>query len=388
MSVATAFAGTLLLVTTSLISAAPPSAEEILSRYEQSLSRFNKFSVITEGTTYYKRADQTEERLDARRSHRVLRDHDRWNILISQRSFPFGGPAEGFATEFNYVCNGQVLEVYYPQKIIGVRPDLPSAVNGSPSATAREQSRAVNYLGQTALPFGHFNNVDTRNSLAQVFRAAMLTKATLQSGRDEVGVFIESTQNDGDTLRLWVDLGAGGIMKGLRAVQAADAANANRFKHDRMMVESVYGFAPTTAIKSIIYEVRGVETALCEGQHVITKFETIRTLESVDGKKAHARYVGKLSDWDLSPSVDLPSAFLPSLPVRENARVFNPDEESIRYAFVGGRVVLDINQPTVKALANVKLLKRPPQGTVQWAWGAIAGVLGFLWWRIRASDAM
>ncbi|MEK6262920.1 MAG: hypothetical protein AABP62_30340 [Planctomycetota bacterium] len=194
------------------------------------------------------------------------------------------------------------------------------------------------------------------------------------------------TRSDGDTLRLWVDLKAGGIMKGLRAVQAADAANANRFKHDRMMVESVYGFAPTAAIKSITYEVRGIETALCEDQHVITRFETIRTLEAVDGTKAYERFEGRLKDWNLSPDVHSPTAFQPVLPVPENSNVYDPNEESIRYAYRGGRVVLNINQPTVNALEQVKLPTRRSQSRVQWAWGAIAGVLGFLWWRIRAAD--
>ena len=387
MSAMTAFADILLIFAAGVISASPPSADEILTRYEQSLARFNKFSVTTEGTTYYRRVDQAEERLDSSKSYRVLRDNDRWNILISQRTFPYGGPAEGYATEFNYVLNGQLLEVYYPQKTIGVRPNSPSAVNGLPVATDREQTRAVNFLGQASLSFGHFNNVDSRYSLAQVFRTASANKATLRSGRDEMGVFIESTQKDGDTLRLWIDLEAGGALKGLRAVQADDAANANRFKHDRMMVESVYGFAPTAAIKSITYEVRGVETARCEDQHVITKFETLRTLESVDGKKAYARYEARLSDWNLSPDVNSPAAFQPVLPVPENSNVYDPEEASIRYAYRSDRVVLNINQPTVDALAQVKLPTRRSQGRVQWIWAAIAGVLGFIWWRMRAADA-
>jgi hypothetical protein len=238
-----------------------------------------------------------------------------------------------------------------------------------------------------SLSFGHFNNVDTRHPLAQVFRSASSNKATLRSGRDEVGDFVELTRSDGDTLRLWIDIEMGGALKRLRAVQADDAANANRFKHDRMMVESVYGFSPSAAIKSITYEVRGVETALCEDQHVITKFETIRTLEAVDGTKAYERFEGRLTDWNLSPDVDSPSAFLPVLPVPENSNVYNPDEESIQYAYRGGRVVLDINEPTVNALTTVKLPTRRSQGGVQWAWGAIAGVLGFIWWRMRVADA-
>ena len=387
MSVATAFANIVVVFAAGVSSARQPSAEEILTRYEQSLARFNKFSVTTEGRTYYRRADQADERLDSSKSYRVLRDNDRWNILISQRTYPLGGLAEGYATEFNYVLNDQLLEVYYPQKTIGVRPNTPSAVNGSPVTTDREQTRAINFLSQTSLSYGHFNNVDTRLSLPQVFRSASANKATLRSGRDEVGVFIESTQKDGDTLRLWVDLEAGGVMKGLRAVQMADAANANRFKHDRMVVESLYGFAPTAAIKSITYEVRGVETALCEDQHVITKFETIRTLKAVDGKTAYARFEGRLSDWNLSPDVNLPSAFQPVLPVPKNSSVYDPDEESIRYAYRDGRVVLNINQPTVDALTRVKLPTRRSQGRIQWIWAAIASVLGFIWWRMRAADA-
>ena len=154
-----------------------------------------------------------------------------------------------------------------------------------------------------------------------------------------------------------------------------------------MMVESVYGFAPTAAIKSITYEVRGVETARCEDQHVITKFETLRTLEAVDGTKAYARYEARLSNWNLSPDVNSPAAFQPVLPVPENSNVYDPEEASIRYAYRGDRVVLNINQPTVDALAQVKLPTRRSQGRVQWIWAAIAGVLGFIWWRMRAADA-
>lgn len=386
MSVATAFANIVLIFAAGVNSASPPSPDEILTRYEQSFSRFNKFSVTTEGKTYYRRVGETEERLDSSKKRQVLRDNDRWNIVVFARTFPLGGPAEGFSNEFNYVCDGQVLEVYYPQQKIGIRPNAPGAVNGSPVAREKEQTRAINFLAQAAVPFGHVNNVDTQHSLAHVFRSPSLNKATLRSGRDEAGDFAELTRSDGDTLRLWVDLKAGGIMKGLRAVQAADAANANRFKHDRMMVESVYGFAPTAAIKSITYEVRGIETALCEDQHVITRFETIRTLEAVDGTKAYERFEGRLKDWNLSPDVHSPTAFQPVLPVPENSNVYDPNEESIRYAYRGGRVVLNINQPTVNALEQVKLPTRRSQSRVQWAWGAIAGVLGFLWWRIRAAD--
>lgn len=385
ISVATAFAGTVLIFAIGANSAGPYSAEEILTRYEQSLAPFNTFSVTTEGTVYYRRADQAGEYLDSSKTRRVLRDHDRWNIVVSSRTFPFGGPAEGFSNEFNYVCNGQILEVYYPQKKIGVRPNFPGAVNGSPTVAAREQTRAVNFLAQTAIPFGQVNNVDTQHSLSQVFRSATLSKATLRSGRDENGFFIETTQKDGDALRLWVDVEAGGTLKGLLAIQTADAGNANRFKHDRMMVESVYGFAPGAAIKSITYEVRGVETALCEDQHVITKFETIRTLEAMDGTRAYERFEGRLTDWNLSPDVSSPSAFLPILPVPENSNVYNPDEESIQYAYRNGRVVLDINESTVNSLASVKLPPRRSQGRVQWAWVAIAGTLTFIWWRIRAN---
>ena len=386
MSVATVFVGVVLIFATGVNAASPPTADEILNRYEQSLSRLNKFSVTTEGTTYYKRADQAKERLDASRTHRVLRDHDRWNILISQRTFPFGGPAGGFATEFNYVSDNHVLEVYYPQQKIGVRPDAPSAVNGSPVVTDKLKARALRFFGQTSIPFGQFANVDTRQPLVQAIRATLSNKATLQAGRDEVGTFIESTRSDGDMLRLWVDLETG-TLKGLRLFQAEDAANANRFRHDRMVVESIYGFAPTAAIKSITYEVRGVETTLCEGQHVITKFETIRSLEAVDGTKAHERFEGRLSDWNLSPDVGSAAAFQPLLPVPNNSNVYDPDEESIRYAYRDGRVVLNINQPVVDALTQVRLPTRRSQGRVQWVWAAIAGVLGFIWWRMRAADA-
>ena len=154
-----------------------------------------------------------------------------------------------------------------------------------------------------------------------------------------------------------------------------------------MVIESIYGFAPTAAIKSITYEVRGVETALCENQHVITRFEAIRTLEAVDGKTAYERFEGRLSDWNLSPDVNSPAAFQPVLPVPKNSNVYDPDEESIRYVYRDGRVVLNINQPTVDALTQVKLPTRRSPGGVQWAWAAIAGVLGFIWWRMRAADA-
>ena len=387
MSIATAFAEVVLIFAAGASTAIQPSAEEILTQYEHSLTRFNRFSVTAEGTRFYRRADQAQERLDASRRIRVLRDNDRWNIVVSQRTFPFGGPTEGFGNEFNYVCNGHVLEVYYPQKKIGVRPDLPSAVNGGPTNSPREQTRAINFLGPASLSFGHFNNVDTRYSLPQIFRSATANKAALRSGRDEVGTFIESTTLEGDTLRLWIDPEAGGSLKGLRAIQAADASNANRFRHDRMMVESVYGFAHTAAIKSITFEVRGVKTALCEDRHVVTKFETIRTLEAVDGTTAYERFEGRLTDWNLSPNVDSPTAFQPVLPVPENSNVYNPKEESIQYAYRGGQVVLDINQSTVNELAKVKLSSHRSQGRMQWAWAAIAGVLGFIWWRMRAADA-
>lgn len=385
MSIATALGEIVLIFAAGMNAVSPPSADEILTRYERSLVRFNRFSVTAKGATYYHRADQAEERLDSIRTYRVLRDNNRWNSLISQRTYPFGEPAEGYATEFNYVCDGHILEVYYPQKTIGVRPKAPSAVNGSRVATEREQTRAVGFLGQSSLSFGYFTTVDTRQPLAQVFRADALNKETIHSGRDETGDFIESTQKSGDTLRLWVDLESGGILKGLRAIQVADAENANRFKFGRMVVESVYGFARTAAIKSITFEVRNVESALCEDQRVITRFETIRTLEDVQGNKAHERFEGELSDWNLSPDIVSPAAFQPLLPVSEGARVYNPDEEPIQLAYRGGHVVLDINESTVKTLERVQLSTRRSPVRVQWAWAAIAGVLGFIWWRMRVA---
>ncbi len=388
MSVATALADIVLIVAAGLNAASPPSADEILTRYEHSLARFNRFSVTAKGMTYHRRADQSEERLDASRTYRILRDRDRWNILISQRTFPFGEPAEGFATEFNFICAGHVLEVYYPQQKIGIRPKAPSAVNGARVAQEREQIRAVNFLGQSALSIGHFATVDNRYPLVQFFRAdALKNQAELRSGQDEVGVFIESTRKNGDTLRLWVDLEAGGILKGLRASQVDDAANANRFRVDRVVVESVYGFPRTAAIKSITYEVRNVKTALVENQPVITSFETIRTLEDMEGKQAYERFEGQLSDWNLSPDVDSPAAFQPLLPVPDGARVYNADEEPIQLAYRGGQVVLDINESTVTAMEQVKLSTRRSPVRVQWAWAAIAAVLGIIWWRMRANES-
>ncbi len=386
MIVATVLADIVLIFAAGLNADGPPSAEEILTRYEQSLTRLNRFSVSASGRTYYRRADQAEERLDATRTYRILRDRDRWNILIYQQTFPFGGPKEGFATEFNFICAGHVLEVYYPQSKIGIRPKVPGALNGCRTAAEKEQLRAVNLLGQTGLPLDHFATVDNQHSLVQFFRTEALNRADVHSGQDGTGVFVELTRKSGDTLRLWVDLESGGILKGLRALQADDAASANRFRVDRVLVESVYGFARTAAIKSITYEVRNVETALCESQPVISKFETIRTLEDMEGKKAYERFEGQLSDWNLSPDVDSPAAFQPQLPVADGARVYNTEEEPIQLAYKGGQVVLDINKVTVKAMEQVKLPTHRPPVRVQWAWAAIAGVLGIIWWRMRAAQ--
>jgi hypothetical protein len=387
MNVMVAISGLALVCVAGVTAAAPPTAEDVLTRYEQSLSRLNKFSMSADVATYYLRADQKQERLDSSRNYRVLRDGDRWNILISQRTFPFGGPAEGYSNEFNYVCDGQVLEVYYPHQKVGVRPLVPGAVNGSPTAPEKEQLRAVNFLAHASLALGHFSGIDTRNSLPQVLRSKALSQGALRCGQDERGAFVESMSSKGDSLRLWIDLDAGGVFNGLRALKTTEAENANRFKAERVMIESVYGFAPTAAIKSIEYEVRGVETAVCEGQHVVTQFESLRTFEAVDGTKAHARVVGKYSDWNLSPDVSSRTAFVPVLPVPDNSRVYSPEEESIRYTYRDSRVILDINQPTVKALEQVRLPARRSQGGVQWTWAAISGVLGFIWWRIRAADA-
>ncbi len=361
------------------------SLEQVLARHNATLERLKRCVVTTRETWMLKRADSTTERVISTRECKVRMDGSLANLLVDEVNYPPGASpsleadSQGNANEFNYVCNDQVLQIFYPHETFDVRPDAPRAVNGRLSPQPVDEYFVHHTMGHAAIAFGltSFLSPIPIARLISISRNGPVTK-------DDLGYRIEGTAPDGTRHKVWFDPQASFIVRKLVFEQTGEVLNDNRFQHNRRVLSSRFGFSEKALVNSVTFEIRNVQVVPWKNMHVITGLETTKTVTATDGTKSVERTSHSLTDWNLDPDFSDPASFRPLLPVPDGSRVFVQDTPSLEYAYKGDHIELAVHKKTVESLEHVKLPSRPDAPRMQWIWAAVSAVLAVAWWRLRA----
>lgn len=356
--------------------------EQILQRHSKSVERLKRCSVTTEERRLITRADSTSEKLYSVRTCQIRLDHQRSNLLVHEVSYPGIDPAlppsDGNVNEFNYVSDKQVLQIYYPHQSPDVRPSAPAGIMGR--LTPNQDNKFIlDTVGDGGIAFGHV----TFNSPIPVSRLMALSKNT-RGSKDEIGYRIDGIGSDGTQQTIWFDPAAGFHVKQVRFEQSGATLSDNRFRHNRRALMR-YGFAEGQAVDLVTYEVRNVQFSRDKDAYVIAGLETFKTIHATDGSQAVEHTIYKMTDWSIEPDFADSTSFQPLLPIPEGTPVQVFDSESLGYVYKDGIIQLAVNKKTVDRLIQVKMSNRPSVPKMQWLWAVVAGVLGLVWWRMRAG---
>jgi hypothetical protein len=380
-----------LCIMASLTGAAPevevPDVESIIAQHNATLTKMNRCTVTSEERWLLTRADSTPEELVSTRKCEIRLDGSRANLLVHEVHFPPGVKAtdvepKGSVNEFNYVCDDQVLQIFYPHDDLKGRPAVPQVVNGRLAPQSDDEYFVHGAMGNAAIAFGLTTSV-TPIPVAKLIAMSRNEPVV----KDAHGYRIEGISPDGTRHKIWFDPDSSYLVSKLTFEQFGEALKDNRFQHNRRVLQARYGFSEKAIVDSVVFEILDMRVAPWNGTHVITSLNTVKTISSVDGAKAVERTSHVLTNWDLNPEFSEPTSFEPRLPVPDGTRVLVEDTPSLEYSYTDGRIVLAVNKKTVKDLDKVALPKRPTRPGGQWIWAVVAGVLGLAWWRIRSADA-
>lgn len=353
--------------------------DQILTRHRETLQRLKRCAVKAREEWYVTRADGIPRQLVSTRNCDIRIDGDRKDLLVDEVSFPPKGTP--LANEFNYVCNGQSLEIYYPHEKFDVRPKAPKGVSARLSAQKEDEFFIPNTMGRAALAFGvtTFPGTIPLHELIAICKSNPLIK-------DEIGYLISGVGPDGTRHKIWFDPDASFVIRRLIFEQSGEALGDNRFQHNRRVLKARYGFAEKAVVNSVVLEISNVTVAPCQGSHVITGLDATKTTYATDGTKAVEQTSHTLTDWDLAPDFSAASSFQPRLPIPDGYRVLVNDTPSLEYIYADGKVQLAIHEEMLKKLETVQLPQRPSQPRIQWAWAAVTAALSLVWWKIRSRD--
>jgi hypothetical protein len=283
--------------------------------------------------------------------------------------------------EFNYVCDDQVLRIYYPRDEADIRPAVPSGVTGSLFPPPQDDMFFQGALGSGATAFGY----SSFNTAIPIGRLISLCKQSQVTYDEATGYCIAGTAPDGTVQKVWFDPKTGFQVRRMLFEQSGEALDANRFRHNRRVLRSRFGFSESATVSSISFEIRNVQTEAWKDTFVITGLETLRTINASDGSKSVERTVHTLTDWDLDPKFNKDS-FQPILPVPEGTNIKVDDAETLNHYYHNGRIELAINKQTVDKLQRVELARRSQTPAIQWVWAIVATVLGLAWWKMRSGS--
>jgi hypothetical protein len=381
----------LLCIMASLTGAAPdaeiPDVPSIVARHNATLAKFGRCTVTSEERWLLTRPDSTPEELVSTRRCEIRLDGSRANLLVHEVHFPPGVKAtdiepKGSVNEYNYVCDDQVLQIFYPHDDLKGRPALPQVVNGRLAPQSDDEYFVHGAMGNAAIAFGLTTSV-TPIPVAKLIAMSRNEPVV----KDAYGYRIEGISPDGTRHKIWIDPDSSYLVSKLIFEQLGEALKDNRFQHNRRVLETRYGFSEKAIVDSVVFEIQDLRFTPWNDIHVITSLNTVKTISSADGTKAVERTSHILSDWDLEPTFSESTSFEPRLPVPDGMRVLVEDTPSLEYTYTDGRIVLAVNKATVKNLEKVALPKRPTRPGGQWIWAVVAGGLGLAWWRIRSGNA-
>lgn len=369
----------ILALLVSAASAEELGVEQILSHHRETLQRLKHCAVKAREEWYVTRADGSPRQLVSTRNCDIRIDGERKNLLVDEVSYPAKRPPD--ANEFNYVCDDQALEIYYPHEKFDVRPSAPKGVSARLSPQKEDDFFIPNTMGRAALAFG----VTTFPGTIPLFELISLCKND-PPVKDEIGYLIAGAAPDGTRHKIWFDPDASFVIRRLIFEQSGETLNDNRYQHNRRVLKTRYGFADKAVVSSVTLEIDNVKVAPWRDTHVITGLDATKTTYAADGTKAIEQTIHTLKDWDLAPNFSAATSFQPRLPIPEGFRVMVSDTPSLEYVYEDGKVQLAVHEKTVESLKGVQLSQRPSRPRVQWIWAAVAGMLALLWWKLRSKD--
>lgn len=355
--------------------------------FQEAVERLNRCSFEYEREWYRQKAKDTRETLIHIRRGRVLLDRTRWkwNYLVYDESHN-PEPVGKFVNEVNFISDQQLLEIYCPRQQVDVRPSEPMAAHGYLNPSPSDRMKIQNYLGEAMFAFG-FLKFESLVPFSQLLKDRSAVPKIERNSKGESEIFVDTRTTDGGQIRIWINPEKNHLPSGMRLERTDTSVFENRSKELKQYLETDFGIPSDVPIKSVTYEVRNVTFAPWQDTHVITSFEALHTITAENGAKAVDRQEVRFSDWNLAPDVSSSEAFRPLLPIPEGFRVEAQDEPSIQYVYRNGKIEKDVNESTVAGLGKVTLPPRRVAARVQWGWFAVAGVLAFLWWRIRVTSA-
>lgn len=353
--------------------------EQILSRHRETLQRLKHCAVKAREEWYVTRADGSPRQLVSTRNCDIRIDGDRKNLLVDEVSFPPKRSPD--ANEFNYVCDGQTLEIYYPHDKFDVRPAAPKGVSARLSPQKEDDFFIPNTMGRAALAFG----VTTFPGTIPLYELISFCKNS-PPVKDEIGYLIAGAAPDGTRHKIWFDPDASFVIRRLIFEQSGETLSDNRYQYNRRVLTTRYGFAEKAVVNSVVLEINNVKVAPWQDSHVITGLDATKTTFATDGTKAVEQTIHTLTDWNLAPDFSDASSFQPRLPIPEGYRVLVNDTPSLEYIYGDGKVQLAIHEKTLEKLETVELPQRPSRPRVQWAWAAVTALLSFIWWKLRSRD--
>lgn len=363
------------------------SLEQILARHQATLARLKRCTVTTHERWMMKSADGTPEKLVSTRKCDIRIDGERANLLVFEANYPSGvvlteTPSGGNANEFNYVCDGQALEIFYPHEEFSVRPARPSGVTGRLSPQKDDEFFIQNAIGNAGIVFGM---APFAGSITIAKRITLRKNDRIV--RDETGYRVEGKAPDGTRHTIWFDPQSSFVIPRLKLEQTAETVGENRFQYNRTVMKSRYGFSEKAVVNSVVVELHNTKIVPWKDTHLITELEATKTITAADGAKAVERTTHTLTDWNLDPDFSDPASFAPRLPVPDGTRVQVQDALSLEYQYKAGKIELAVNQKTVDSLEHVQIPPRQSTPRMQWIWAIVASVLGFTWWRLRSGDS-
>jgi len=357
--------------------------EQVLANHMATQARLHRCAVFANERCLITRADAKQ--ILSTRQCSIRWDGQRANLLVNEVSYPMGVVVEeaskGSVNEFNYVCDDQVLQIFWPREKFDTRPELPSSVIGKLSQQADDEYFVQNVMGHGAIAFG-MTTFLTPISISKLISLSKTDPVPFM----ESGYCVDGTAPDGTRYKIWFDPNASFIVRRMTFEQSGNTLNDNRFQYNRRVLKSVFGFPEKAVVNSVLLDLRVTGVEPRDGTYLLTAVETTKTILAEDGTKAVEQSTHTLTDWNLNLDVTDPELFRPQLPLRDGSRVLIRDTPSLEYIYKDGKIQLAINKKMVESLEQIEIPSRPTPSRMTWVWGVVSVILAIAWWRLRANS--
>lgn len=256
------------------------SLDQILANHQATLARLQRCKMASSERWTQTRADGVPTAAVSTRMCDLRADGDRVNLLVREESLD-PDPVNQHSNEFNYLCDGHVLRIYFPHERFRQRQAKASAINGRLSKESDDEMFVYNVLGGAAVAFG----VTTFPSQIPVSKLVTSSHDTHVT-KDEFGYCVSGTAKDGTRHKVWFDPAASFLVTRMRFEQTGDTLNENRFQYNRRILSARHGISEKSVVNSVVFDVKDVSVAPWKDTHVLTSLKTLKTISTADGAKA------------------------------------------------------------------------------------------------------